>query len=120
MPIAMDKDARFPFVLETDREKETETPTFYFSALTMRAWRKMNKRALAIDQFENVDAALDELCAMIAEHLVGWEFMTNPATGKPLAFSKKKLGDLITLGEGWELLSGIKEQGVGASARKNL
>ena len=119
MPIAMDKDARFPFVLETDRVKETEVPTFYFSALTMRDWRKLNQRAQAIDQCPNVDAALDEMCSIIGSNLVGWEFMTNPATGKPMAFKKKKLGDLITMNEGWELLNGIKEQGVGASERKN-
>jgi len=116
----MDKNTRFPYVLETDRVNDKENrPTFYFGALTMRAWRNLNKRAIEIDKCKTVDGALDELCSMISDHLLGWEFMTNPATGKPLKFSKSKLGDLITMDEGWELIRGIKNQGVEASDRKN-
>ena len=119
MPIAMDKDTRFVYVLQTDRAKETNKPTFYFSALTMAAWRKMNQRAKQIDDCKNVEDALAELCSMITAHLVGWENMTNPATGQPLKFNKNKLADLITMNEAWELIAGIKDQGVEANDLKN-
>ena len=115
----MDKDTRFAYVLETDRVKETDVPTFYFGALTMGAWRKMNQRAKQIDKCKNVEDALKELCSMITEHLVGWDNMTNPSTGNPLKFGKNKLADLITMNESWELIAGIKDQGVEASDRKN-
>lgn len=118
MPIAMDKDVKFSYVLETDKAKPAETrPTFYFSALTMRNWQKMNQRARDIKQIKSVDEALNELCSMIADHLVGWDNMM--LGGKVVRFNKKRLADLITMQEGWELIQGIKDQGMTDDDQKN-
>lgn len=119
MPISMDKDVRFSFVLLTDRVKEENVPTFYFSGLTVRAWRNLNKRAQAMDKKQNIEDALDELISMITDHLVDWENMTDPKNGQKMKFNKKKLGDLITMNEGWDLIQGIKNQGVEVKDRKN-
>ncbi len=121
MPTACDEGVQFAYVLETDRDNPIETtPTFYFGSLTMRAHKLMNKRANEIDQLKNEDEMLDELCSIICKHLVGWENMKHPETGKSMGFNKKRLADLISMREGWELVNGIKRQGLGFDDQKNL
>lgn len=114
MPITMDKKASFPVVLETDRDKPAEVrPTFYFKPITMGQWLSIKNWAKAIGEEKDVDKAMRELCDKIGKYLVKWENMK--LAGKVFRFNKKRLIDLITVSEGWELIEKIQKQGITAA-----
>lgn len=120
MPIAMDKDGIFEYVLATDRKKpKASRPTFCFRPQTMRQWQQLCRETDKIDDDKITGVeAIDLLCNMISKSMSSWKNMTDVA-GKVIRFNKKRLADIISMPEAHELIEAIKNQGVTVDDEKN-
>ena len=97
MPRLLDPDSNFDAVLESDKER-TPTPTFTFKALSKKRFVHIVD---AYESLEDIDGDVDKVNAIfdfVREGLIGWRNMG----GKE--FDPAALDDLLTIGEGVELL----------------
>ena len=100
MPRSLDPSARLTMVLACDVDKPPESqPRIFARTLTLNQQRKLMslldgmKKANTAD--EKISVALDaaEIC------LIGWENMTDPASGESIGFSRETIGDVLSLEE---------------------
>jgi hypothetical protein len=87
MPITLDPKAVFRVVLETDLEKSPQPAFLYRHLSAIEAKRTRESIASQPDSWQQVRTA-------ILAGLVGWEYLTDPASGQPIAFDAAK-PDLI-------------------------
>lgn len=113
MPLALDPNATWKFVLPTDRDKP-EPPAFVFRHLTGRQWVALDARLRELGEMDRgadgFTAQLDE----IRRHLAGWENMGRP-------YAPADLDEIVSgPGEAWSVLFGILGgSGVSQADRKN-
>jgi hypothetical protein len=121
MPVSLDKEARIIIVLATDQKKPVkDQPRFIFQPLAMGKWSAILKQA------DNIDVTIaggadpiDALCQVIIQAgLIGWENMRS-LNDKVIRFNKKRLADIITFTEAWELFRTVQKQGVEVDDLKN-
>jgi len=109
MPRALDPDAVFALVLDSDADKPPESrPAFLYRPVTGREWRRL---ALIGDDIEGAAsgvAALDALFASLRVGLAGWRNMRDPA-GNEIPFDPAELDALLDPREANELLFKLLE-----------
>ena len=114
MPLAIDPEARVPYVLESDRGKE-KPPKFFLRPLTVRQFRVAN----SID--ERMNAAEDSVTVLmdgVRAGLVGWENITN-VSGQPIPYDPEALEDVLSMTEAVELMRAVQTAGkLDASEKK--
>jgi len=121
-PLALDPEARFELVLETDLEKEW--PPFVFRHLPCNDYRRLAEQADRLDQLQadpdsTPGQVLDELLGLVRLPLVDWKHMVDPATGT-IPYDPSRLGDLLTVSEVMELLVRLRdEMALGVEAKKD-
>lgn len=114
MPLALDPNATWRFVLPTDRDVVENTPAFVFRHLTGRQWTALDARLRVLSEMDRGGdgflAQLDE----IRKYLTGWENMGRP-------YDPADLDEIISgPGEAWAVLFGILGgSGVSQADRKN-
>lgn len=97
MPRALEPDVTFDVVLESDRDKPSDSrPTFVYRSLTCREW---SKAAGFFDHASGLTAAefVEQIVEVASIGLVGWRNMG-------IEFDKSKLLDVVTPAEARELL----------------
>jgi hypothetical protein len=108
MPRSLDPSSRLTMVLACDVDKPKETqPRIYARTLTLNQQRKlmasMDRMKQADNASDKISAALDaaEVC------IVGWENMTDPASGESIGFSRDTIGDVLSLDELVEVFGAV-------------
>ena len=114
MPLALDPNATWRFVLPTDRGVAENTPAFIFRHLTGRQWTALDARLRGLSE---MDRGADGFAAQLDEvkkYLAGWENMGRP-------YDPADLDEVISgPGEAWTVLFGILGgSGVSQADRKN-
>jgi len=102
MPIALDPDQTFKYVLESDRGKENP-PAFRFRYLTSREWKQLTRLNDALIESADGADAMGKVEDAVRVALVGWENMGDHG------YDPDKLEDIINPAEGRELLFAIAE-----------
>lgn len=110
MPRSLDPSSRITIVLAGDADKLRETqPRIFARTLTINQQRKLMAAMgrMKTDPEYKIDAALDaaEIC------LVGWENMTDPATGSQIEFSRDAIGDVLSFEELCEVFNAVSSAG---------
>jgi hypothetical protein len=113
MPAALDKDARKVIVLESDKVKPVdEQPRFIFRPLAMGQWGNVLNQADSIEKSVSGLDAIAALCdVIVSAGLIDWENMTD-IDGKVIRFNKKRLANIITMDEAWEIFMKLQGQGI--------
>jgi hypothetical protein len=89
MPISLDPKAVFRVVLEVDEGKSPQPVFLYRHLSAIEAKRTRESIAAQSDRWEQVRSA-------IMAGLVGWEHLTDPVSGKLIAFDAEKIFDICT------------------------
>ena len=110
MPIALEPDSKYDYVLSSDASKpKDKQPTFVFKYLSARKWKEL---AACSDSFEKDDSgekAMDAVFEAIKKSLIGWRNMIGP-DGKEIGFDIDKLEDIVTPAEAMELMQAAVTQ----------
>lgn len=124
-PLALDPEATFELVLETDQDKpEGERPTFICRYLSNRDWQRIahvndNMQQIKEDA-SGVEEVLERLADALDRAVVNWRNMTDPQTGEEIPFSKENINRVLTVREVSELLQKVmKRNQLGPDAKKN-
>ena len=104
MPIALDPNQTFKYVLKSDREKENP-PTFEFRYLTGRQWRQYAEFFDRLPECQSGTEASQKIFDQVRDALRGWSSMSD------IAYDPDKLEDITTLDEAKELIEGIMRGG---------
>lgn len=108
MPRSLDPSSRLTMVLACDVDKPPESqPRIFARTLTLNQQRKL---MAAMDRMKKSETASDKISAALdaAEVcLVGWENMTDPASGQAIAFSRETIGDVLSLEELVEVFGAV-------------
>lgn len=120
MPKALDPEATFDVVLESDRDKaQGERPTFMYRHLNGREWRKL---ATLNDQFvasPGGNKSLDCIYEAVAIGLVGWRNMIDRETQEPIEFSPENIDLVIDPFEADEITAQILSAGTPSPGEEN-
>lgn len=120
MPLALEPTETFRVVLESDKKKpEAERPYFEFRHLSGREWRKLAKLTDSGSEPKDGLDEMDDAIKMISSGLVGWGNMKT-ATSTTIRFNKKRLDEILTPAETFELLIKFRNQGLTVDDEKNL
>lgn len=101
MPICCEPGARYPIVLEGDKDKRP-TPTFWCRHLSARQFTAHLAVARTIVAEEDPERRLHLLCGSLAESIVDWTEIRD-AAGELLTYQPDRVGDVLTIREAWEL-----------------
>lgn len=119
MPKSLDPSSRITMVLACDLDKPKETqPRIFARTLTLNQQRRLMEamgRMRSCEQAEDkLTAALDaaEVC------LLGWENMTDPHSGDPIAFSRDAIGDVLSIDELVEVFDAVSSTSTASAADK--
>jgi len=102
MPKAMDPNARYRVVLKSD-ENKAPAPTFIYPFLVGRQQTRMMEIYNAINDGNDPVVNVQKTFEMASMFLVGWDNITDPATGEPIPFDPAKLADICSVLEAMEL-----------------
>jgi len=125
MPIGTSPNSTFPYILESDRDRDNP-PTFickYFSVKESKQFYKLHKKQEAAG--DDVDKLFDIFIEIIVLGLVGWENM-DPIGKVETIFpaDKEELSDLLmellTVDEVTDLMGVIIDHGVNQEDKKKL
>jgi len=96
MPIALDPNESWPYVLTSDRIKPAPQPTVMLRHLTVGQWRRLNKFLSAPDALDGLDAdgVLDQLTERVKAVVLGWRNLAKPPA----------VDEMLTSREMWEIL----------------
>jgi hypothetical protein len=100
MPRRTDPNSRLTLVLACDQYLPPESqPKFFARVLSVRQAEQLQEKR---DQAgaKSIEVALEVLMMF----LTGWENMTHPDTGEPLAFSVENLKEVLTIDELHEVI----------------
>ncbi len=103
-PIAVDPEATFDVVLESDKGKD-RPPTFVFRQVTCRKWRELAELADQIEtrKLGTAVEGLDVTLKALRSTLIGWRDMAG-LDGVEIPFDAEKIEDLLTMREVTELM----------------
>lgn len=111
MPRALDPSATFKVVLEADLNKVPQ-PAFIYRYLTgaeQLEFAMMTDSIKEAKKAEGPGPLMDEIFRKAQLGLVGWEKMTDPATGKKIPFAASKLNAVVSMVEAQELIGQVFE-----------
>jgi len=112
MPLAVDPQARFRIVLQSDRDAEPE-PAFLCKYLSAALWRRVGRVQDRIEDLDGADEVVDLVFDAIKLGIVGWENMLDYDE-----FDADKLEEVLTIMEAQELLQKIMIQGMDVEVKK--
>jgi len=112
MPIAINPDSTFKYVLFSDRGKENK-PAFILRYLTSRQWRKIAKMSEDFETSGGAEKVLDKALDVIKSCLVGWENMS-------IEFNFDKIEDILVPVEITELMQAAISQMPTVEDKKKL
>lgn len=108
MPRSLDPSSRLTLVLACDVDKPREQqPRFYARCLTLNQQRQLLTTVEAMQAATSPTAKMDAALDAAALCIVGWENMTDPATGQPLTFSREAIGDVLSMQELAEVFDAV-------------
>ena len=120
MPKALDPEATFDVVLESDRDKPAaERPTFVYRQLTGRQWHALATMNDSVTEEMTGPEAINLLYIAAATNLVGWRNMIDPKTKELIAFAPGELDRVVAPFEVEELLVRLLESGTPSSGEEN-
>ena len=102
MPFVVDPGAIHRIVLAAD-ENKTPQPAFLYRHLSFRKFAEFEALRSSIGK-EDLSESIRKQFAALADGLVGWENLVDPATGQPIAFDAEKMPDVLTISEAQEIL----------------
>ena len=102
MPIGLDPQATFNYILESDRGKE-KAPTFKIRFLTGRQWRTISQVEKDLQAATDGTEVLDHSLKIINIAVIGWENMMN-GDGKKITFGSMAFDEILTISEIMELM----------------
>lgn len=102
MPLACDPTAVQRIVLSDD-QAAAAPPTFLYRYLTYRQQIELSRFQESLP--DAAASAFEKQEAFLTSGLVGWEHITDPATGQPMPFDPTRILDVVTLTEAQEILS---------------
>jgi len=103
MPLTLEPNATYEYILESDRDKPTPQPVFVFRFVTCREWRDL---VALEDVFDAGTTAIEKLSAMLAAvktSLVSWRHVTT-TDGVTIDYDPERLEDIVTQVEASELM----------------
>lgn len=110
MPLVLEPDSTYEYVLSCDKSKpEEKQPTFIFKYLSSRKWREVAKLSDTFDKDDSGETAIDAVFEAIKKTLTGWKNMNEP-NGQEIKFDAGKLEDIVTPSEAMELLRAAVSQ----------
>ena len=119
MPIALDPNATFKIVLESDEVKpKSERPRFVYHHLTARQWGQIVDVLGNLETTENSEV-MNKVFDACRIGLAGWENIKD-LSGKPIAFRPKAMEDILTLAEATELLVMLSAAGLSGDSKKKF
>jgi hypothetical protein len=95
MPIALDTNEIYRYVISTDRSKEI-APTLLFHYPTCREARQIAAKFDEADKASSVDDLVRLSCEAIQIILAGWEHVTDRA-GNVIKYNPSELDTVLTL-----------------------
>lgn len=108
MPVALDPNDLFEYVLLNDRAKpKEEQPTFLFHFPTCRERKKIAR--LFDELTSTVDEAFDKVCEGLRIILAGWRNVRN-RSGKPIDYDPSELDNVISANDLFELRVTLLEE----------
>lgn len=116
MPLALDPEARFELVLESDADKPAgERPTFVCRFMPNRDWKVVAHVADRIGELaaEGIEAMLTQMEDALALALVDWRHMGG------IDYARERIPDVLTPGELVELIQKAVQQTSVSVAEKN-
>ena len=119
--IALEPNKRKPLKVTLsgyDDLPEDKRPVFKFKRLSFRKFREVADVYDTMDENSSAAEALGKIAGVLKPALLGWENAYD-FDGKPVAFDREKLEDVVEMDEGKQLLKGLMEGGVDGEARKN-
>jgi hypothetical protein len=120
MPLVLEPDSHYDYVLDCDKSKPKEKqPTFIFRYLSSRKWREVAQLSDSFDKDDSGEAAIDAVFKAIKKTLAGWRDMNGP-DGEEIEFNADKLEDIVTPAEAMELLRAAVSQMPTAEDKKKL
>jgi len=105
---SINKKNTFKIILECDIGKVPQ-PAFIYRSLTLCQLKTLMGMEQRLRE-DDPEGQMDLLMEACGTGLVGWEHMTDPDTGKKIAFDRGLLGDLITISEANELVVKMTKQ----------
>lgn len=120
MPLALEPNATFDVVLDSDKTKPKGTrPTFVCRYLSCRTWREVAETIQNLEE-DNADgpAVMKLVIEQLNKCVVGWRNMAAPGE-KSIRFSLNELPAVIDLFEAMELLKKALEGRPDATDLKN-
>jgi hypothetical protein len=109
MPIVLDVEQKYSYVLEGDRKKD-QPPKFVFRYSSSREFEKLAALGERIDSKElTTSEAIDGLFRSIGNVMTGWSNMTG-RDGEAIEFDALKLKDILNIDEANELLTAVMNQ----------
>ena len=118
MPLAIDPNALFRIVLNSDKDKE-KPPTFVYRYLTGRQWRSIAEIQDKMDESGSIPILVDSVYKAVATGLVDWENMID-RQGEKIKFDTKKLEDMVGVIEAQELIVKLLKQTPDDNDKKKL
>ncbi len=143
MPLAMNPNESFKYVLVSDRQvAESVQPYFELRFMSVKDWlaitkiaelidapekieqieqaqeSKEAKRAVAIEKAKEGFVKFDDCVKVLTDAVIGWGNMTD-RSGEEIPFDIEKLTELLCLKELYELFGAFQKQGIEAKDLKN-
>jgi hypothetical protein len=120
MPLAVNPNKRYVYVLESDRgiEKEKQ-PTFIFRYLTGLEQMDIADRLNNVGKQSSEKERMQFIFNIVATGLVGWENMVD-LEGRPITFELDRMPSFLTIGEAFELAYAAMQQGITIEDKKKL
>lgn len=123
MSLVSDPQAKYAYVLESDREKSTENqPVFFFKLWTVRYYRNQLATITKFEDSTDNDEVFGAAISLINDGLLDWSNVKGP-TGNVLPFDpedKEAIQDVVSTHEMMELAYAVINQKPSAEDKKKL
>ena len=119
MPLALEPNATYRVILESDQDK-AKPPYFEFRYLSGREWKELSRKAEQLEAATTGAEAIDNTYDILKIGLVGWGNMVDPGSGREIPFKPNEIDALLTINETHELLEKFRNQAIDAEDKKKL
>ncbi len=98
MPVYLEAEGSFPYVLECDRDKPDPKPTFFLKVLNGRKRRELSALAERLQSVTTATEAIDVSEEIAKKIIVGWKDVGT------VMFNQESIFDVIDVPESREML----------------
>jgi hypothetical protein len=123
MSVVSDPTGKYPYILESDREKDLEQcPIFFLQIWTFREYRAQLETITALSDGSGNDEVFDAAISLIGSSLVNWKNLRN-RSGDLVPFNaavKDPIVDMVNVNELMELAFAVVNQEPDAETKKKL